>query len=172
MALVDELGDLNYYDGKKEIAERLRQLENTEDSKKNDSLANYDFLKTVEIGDVIIVKGVKEYLGYGVVESKYFYDDDREEFKNFRKVQLEIKWHMDYNKRQIVPKTLTDITKYLNCVERLKALLGIDNTYNYNVWIEKSITKNRIDRQEGAFEIGSATLVTDQRQTREIFIQK
>ena len=88
----DELGDLNHYDGKKEIAERLRQLENTESSKKNDASANYDIFKTIEIGDVIIVKkGVKEYLGYGVVESEYFYDDDREEFKSCRKVDWKSK---------------------------------------------------------------------------------
>ncbi|MEJ6589713.1 MAG: hypothetical protein QNL43_07905, partial [Crocinitomicaceae bacterium] len=155
----DELGDLNHYDGKKEIAERLRQLENTESSKKNDASANYDIFKTIEIGDVIIVKkGVKEYLGYGVVESEYFYDDDREEFKSCRKVDWKSNGIWAETKGEIVAKTLTDITKYPDYVERLKALLGIDfdNTYNYNVWIEKSITKNRIDRQEGPLKLGSA----------------
>ena len=155
----DELGDLNHYDGKKEIAERLRQLENTESSKKNDASANYDIFKTIEIGDVIIVKkGVKEYLGYGVVESEYFYDDDRKEFKSCRKVDWKSNGIWAETKGEIVAKTLTDITKYPDYVERLKALLGIDfdNTYNYNVWIEKSITKNRIDRQEGPLKLGSA----------------
>ena len=154
-----ELGDLNHYGSKKEIVQRLQELENTDGSKRNDATANYDFYKTIEIGDVIIAKrGRQEYLGYGIVESEYFYDDDREDFKSCRKVNWRTNGIWPVEQGQIVTKTLTDITKYPDYVQRLKALLGIDvdESNAFNVWVEKSITKNRIDREEGPLKLGSA----------------
>src|SRR5690606_36929831 len=61
----DYLGDLEQYDSKSEIADQLRKLEKSTSSKKNDATANWDFYKTMQIGDFVIVKrGVSKILGY------------------------------------------------------------------------------------------------------------
>ena len=42
-----------------------------------------EFSKVISPGDIIIPKkGTKTYLGYGIVESKYIYDDSRDDYKN------------------------------------------------------------------------------------------
>lgn len=108
----DKLGDLNQYDKKKEIAKKLQELENTEGAKTNDAAANYEFKKTISIGDIIIVKkGVSELLGYGEVTSDYYYDESRDSFQKCRKVnwQKKGKWEAGHTMAQ---KTLTNITNY------------------------------------------------------------
>lgn len=108
----EELGDLNKYSTKKEIIERLQEIEETESSKKNDATANYEFKNVMSPGDIVIAKkGIRELVGYGIVTSNYYYDDNRKQFKKCRKVQW-IKsgsWKLDFS---MVMKTLTDITQY------------------------------------------------------------
>ena len=121
-----ELGDLNQYKTKKGISDKLKELDGTGSSKSNDTITNYDFKNTISIGDIIIPKkGRKEYLGYGVVESDYYYDDSREYYKKCRKVNWKKKgvWEED---GKIVLKTLTDITKSPDYVEKLIKLIGIE----------------------------------------------
>jgi len=80
-----DLGDLEQYETKQDIADKLIELDGTDSSKKNDTTANWDFKSSIAIGDIIIPKkGRKEYLGYGVVESDYYYDDS----KKYRPVRL------------------------------------------------------------------------------------
>lgn len=124
----EKLGDLKQYKTKNEIVKRLQELENTTGSKKNDATANYDFYKNIAVGDVVIAKkGRGEYLGYGVVQSDYFYDDKRKTYKKVRKVDWKKKGVWEETGKDIVLKTLTDITKYSDYVERLKELIGIEN---------------------------------------------
>ena len=108
----DILGDLNQYSTKKEIATKLKELENSNSDKKNDTNANYEFKNNVAVGDIIIIKkGNKELLGYGEVSSDYYYDDTRDSFQKCRKVNGQKKgnWPAEHTMAQ---KTLTDITKY------------------------------------------------------------
>lgn len=108
----DEIGDLRHYKSLKEIKEALNNVYGGNRSKRNDAPANYDFLYSIKIGDVVIVKkGRKELLGYGVVESDYIYDETRSEFKNSRKVSWKKRGSWKAN-HSLVLKTLTDITKY------------------------------------------------------------
>ena len=124
----DELGDLNNYANKEEIAKRLRELESTTSSKKNDATANDDFKNGISIGDVIIAKkGRKEYLGYGIVSSDYYYDASRDSFQKMRKVNWMKKGVWTETAHPTVIKTLTDITSYTDYVNRLKKLIGIDH---------------------------------------------
>lgn len=127
-----ELGDLNQYKTKKEISDKLRELDETGSSKSNDTITNYDFKHTISIGDIIIPKkGRKEYLGYGVVESDYYYDDSRKNYKQCRKVNWKKKgiWEEE---GKIVLKTLTDITKYPEYVEKIIKLIGIEKKSELN----------------------------------------
>lgn len=86
----DELEDLSQYKSQTEINKELQVSYGTNTSKSNDAKACFDFYNNVKIGDSIIVKkGLYEVLGYGVVESDYFYEDSADEFKNRRKVSWE-----------------------------------------------------------------------------------
>ncbi len=107
----DDLGDLNQYPDKPAIAKRLIELGGTT-SQKNNAAANYDFKNTIFKGDVIIVKSRQQsLLGYGIVDSDYYFDNERKKFKSCRKVNWQLKgeWTTEF---RLVQKTLTDITKY------------------------------------------------------------
>lgn len=108
----DQLGDLDQYASKKEIKKKLQELEGVESSKQNDTAANFEFHKVIKEGDIVIVKkGISELLGYGVVTSDYFYDENRVSYQKCRKVDWKLKgsWKVDFN---LPVKTLTDVTKY------------------------------------------------------------
>lgn len=123
----EELGDLKQYNSQEEIMERLKMLQNTTSSKANDSLATYEFSRVMMPGDIVIPKrGRDTYLGYGVVTSNYIYDDSRADYKSKRYVDWKKRGEYAETEQEIVLKTLTDITKYPDYVERLKELLGID----------------------------------------------
>lgn len=132
----DQLGDLNNYKSKKEIKLKLQELEKVTSTKQNETAANYEFHKVIKEGDVIFVKkGIHELLGYGVVISDYYYDDDRDTYQKSRKMDWKVKgsWKVDFN---LPVKTLTDVTKYptedpnySRYYERLLAIMEI----NYKV---------------------------------------
>lgn len=108
----DKLGDLNNYSSKEQLTEKLQEIEKTTGSKKNDATANYEFKEKISIGDIIIAKkGRGELLGYGIVSSDYFYDNERTYFQKCRKVEWKKKgnWKTEHS---LALKTLTDITKY------------------------------------------------------------
>ena len=138
----DELGDLDQYNSKKEIKKRLQEIEGVETTKQNDTAANFEFHKEIKEGDLIFVKkGIHELLGYGIVTSDYYYDEDKVTYQKCRKVDWKLKgnWKLDFN---LPLKTLTDITKfptanpnYSKYYEQLLAILE-GKTYNKNYKIE------------------------------------
>lgn len=108
----DFLGDLSQYDSKEKIADKLIEHNDNGGSKKNDATANYEFVNKMNIGDTVFVKrGRRELLGYGIVDSDYFFDDTRLNYKSCRRVIWKLKgvWEADHT---LVIKTLTDITNY------------------------------------------------------------
>ncbi|MFN5317597.1 MAG: AAA family ATPase, partial [Bacteroidia bacterium] len=108
----DKIGDLSQYKTREEIKAAITSAYGGEGSKMNDVLANEDFHQRIKVGDVIIVKkGRNELLGYGVVDSEYFYDSTRSSYQKCRKVNWKLtgNWKVDFN---LVLKTLTDITQY------------------------------------------------------------
>ena len=120
----DELGDLSQYKDKEEIRNKLQLIEKTEGSKKNDVTACWEFSRIINPGDIVIAKlGSNVYLGWGIVKSEYIYDAERENYKNIRKVE----WKKSGNwpDKNIVQKTLTNISKYPEYVKRVMALLEI-----------------------------------------------
>ncbi len=127
MALGWGIGDLSSYSSKKEMLIALKENRDDNTNPTNDAKANWEFLTSINKGDIIIAKkGTNAYLGYGVVISDYFYDKDgeKEGFESVRKVNW-IKsglWEED----DIVLKTLTNISKYTDYVSRLIQLIGIE----------------------------------------------
>lgn len=142
----DKLGDFSEYESKEEIIKKLQSLDNTDNSKKNNGRACFEFLKVIKPGDIIIPKkGRTTYLGYGIVRSDYFYDPARERITHLRKVEWKKKGSWEETKGPIVLKTLTDITKYPEYVDKLIDLIGIQARKNNNPDQLKSFgTLNRI----------------------------
>ena len=119
----DQLGDLNNYKDKKDIQNKLKEIESTDSSKKNDATANFEFKEVMSKDDIIIVKkGIGELVGYGEVLSDYYYDSNRPYYQKLRKVKWLKKgnWKTDHN---LALKTLTDITKYDKYYEKLLAIM-------------------------------------------------
>ncbi len=122
----DYLGNLKQYDNKEEIAEILREKESTSSSKMNDRLACWEFANVIKSGDIIITKkGRNSYLGWGIVTGDYQYQPDRKEYHHVRTVDWKKKgvWEADF---KLGVKSLTDVTKYSEFVQKLQSLLGID----------------------------------------------
>lgn len=123
----DFLGDLKQYQQKKEIKKALQKGFDTDSSKKNDSTACWEFVNEMKKGDIVIAKqGSSKYIGWGVVESDYSFAENRPYFKHIRNVNWVSKQvHTD---KDIVTKTLTDITPYSKYVDRLIRELNINIT--------------------------------------------
>lgn len=141
----DALGDLNQYNTKEDIVKRLQKIENTKGSKKNDATANFEFKEVLSKGDIVIAKkGRKEYIGYGIVTSDYYYDKNKETFQKCRKIDWKKKGIWEAEKSDIVLKTLTDVTKYPDYVDKLIKLIGIEIKEENNMKSKLNIPLNVI----------------------------
>lgn len=114
----DYLGDLTKYSSQEEIADKITKEENKTQYPKNDSKANWEFAKDMQIGDIVYVKkGLQDALiGRGIVKSNYIYDANRSEYKSIRKVEWTHNdtYNVDFNVldiKQWNQKTLTEISK-------------------------------------------------------------
>lgn len=118
-----ELGDLREYDSRDAIHNRL--IENGRgENPSNHSLAAWEFVREMKIGDVLIVKkGRSVFLGWGKVTGDYAHDPDRPEYQNLRKVE----WHpcntpVTLNELTTT-KTLTRFTPYKKWLRDAFALI-------------------------------------------------
>lgn len=114
----DYLGDLTKYNSQEDIANRIKQEKNRQNEPMNDSKANWEFAKAMQIGDIVYVKkGLQDALiGRGIVKSDYIYDTSRNEYKSIRKVEWTHNgtYDVDFNAldiKQWNQKTLTDISQ-------------------------------------------------------------
>lgn len=118
-----ELGDLNTYASKEEIAQRLRKIHGGDSSYKNSAHAVWQFAHDIKPRDVVFVKrGRSEILGRGIVESDYEYNDSYEgKYPNVRKVKWTHKgsWQCD---EMFAMKTLTNVTNYTDFTNKILSL--------------------------------------------------
>ena len=120
----DELGDLRKYRSREEMRYEVKKLNSKEGSAVNDSLAVWQFSHEMKPGDIVFAKkGKTQIIGRGIVESEYMFDSARTEFKHIRKVKWTNigEWTTD---DRFAVKTLTNITKYVDYVEKLNNLVG------------------------------------------------
>lgn len=124
----DRLGDLSKYATKEEIKRAIQQaFPDSKGSQVNNSLCLWQFANEIKEGDIVIAKkGVSEYVGYGIAKGRYYRDETRKEYKNCIDVEWKKKGSWPVDTGQIVVKTLTDITKYPEYVDRLKRIIGIE----------------------------------------------
>ena len=121
----DYLGDLTQYKSKVEIGEKIKEHEEC-DNPKNDTLANYEFVNEMQIGDIVIVrKGSREILGVGTIISDYIYDEEKTNYKHVRKVEWikDGSWFLEGTDK-FHQKTLTDITKYHEFIENIMSIIN------------------------------------------------
>lgn len=120
-----EIGRISDYESRNDMIEAFKNNGDPNLSYKNASLGTWEFLKKVKVGDVVFVKkGMNTIIGWGVVKSDYYYDENFDsEYKNQRKVEWKAKgeWPVPNGNKSAV-KTLTNITPYTNYVEDLKRL--------------------------------------------------
>ena len=131
-----DTGDLNQYESKEEIQQKLQEIFDDDTSHFNDALACWQFVHEMKIGDVIFVKnGMSEIIGRGIVESDYIYDTTKS-YQKLRKVNWTHRgnWKLDETMPQ---KTLTNIT-YNPKLEKIKKLFE-DKKYEsfYDYLIDK-----------------------------------
>lgn len=122
----DELGDLRQYADKEEIRDKLRADQGVVSSKKNDTLACWQFANSIQLGDVIFAKGgATAVLGLGTVTGDYQFDETRPRFKHIRSVewQLSGEWELPADIRHPL-KTLTDISRYPKRVSVMYETVG------------------------------------------------
>ena len=108
MALAwDELGDLSFYETQEELHKVVRgQLTG------NSSRQLCDFVQEVREGDGVFVKrGTKELIGYGEVTSGYFYDAERSEYRQLRRVNWLTtgEWQIPEDWNKLPRQTLTEL---------------------------------------------------------------
>lgn len=122
----DELGDYSRYESREEIRQDL-DVEGLGLQKPNDVRAVWEFQNEMAIGDIIYAKrGRRELVGRGIVTSEASYDSSRTEFQNIRSVDWAHIGSWEHP-GDAVTKTLTDITRYTEYVEKLEALFVEDD---------------------------------------------
>ena len=126
----DELGDLNTYASKEEMAQKLRDIHGGDSSYKNSVHAVWQFVHDLKPGDVIFAKrGRSEILGRGIVESDYEYDENHDgEYSNIRKIKWTHKGNWQ-SEEMFAMKTLTDVTNYTDFTSKISGLFeeGIED---------------------------------------------
>ncbi len=167
----DDLGDLTEYESRDSMAKQIQLSYGGDGSHKNDSLATWEFVNEMQVGDIVYVKkGRTTIIGRGVVEAEYEFDEERPEYKHVRK----IKWTdigewtaQDY----AAMKTLTEITQYKDYVSRLNTLLagGVVPEEKCNYWWLCASPKIWSIAQWPVGEEQSYTLYNDNGNKRRIF---
>lgn len=124
----EALDDLRTYPHKDAIRQKLREEEGVASSKVNDTLACWQFAHVMKPGDIVFAKhGMGKLVGYGVVTGSYEYEAARSSYQHLRTIEWRTKgeWALPEDERLPV-KTLTDITRFPDLVDRLSDLTGLD----------------------------------------------
>lgn len=117
-----ELGDLNHYPSKDAMKTKMKELYGQEYSYRNSAHATWQFANDIHPGDIVFAKkGLYKVIGRGIVESKYIYDSNREEYKHIRSIKWTHNGEWEHP-GQAAQKTLTEITPYTDYVQKLESL--------------------------------------------------
>ena len=125
----EEVGDLSAFASKEEMAEKMREVYGDENRYTNSAYATWQFSHEIRPGDIIFVKRGRlgDILGRGIVKSSYEYDSARAEYNNIIPVEWTHKGEWKVEGEQFPMKTLTDITRYNEVVEKIRALFKEDD---------------------------------------------
>lgn len=125
----DELGELTNYPDKESLRQAIQKTYGGTGSHKNDVLAVWQFQHELKAGDIVYAKkGLSTVLGRGVVlDDEYYYDSTRTRYKNVRRIQWTHTGEWEHPGSAVL-KTLTNITRYSDYVDKLEnMILGNEN---------------------------------------------
>ena len=124
----DEMNDLTGYKSRAEIKQALQELKHSDSDFRNDTLALWQFANIMLPGDIVYAKlGRHKILGRGTVEGAYVFDAARSTYRHIRQVKWTHHGEWDYPDGNTGIKTLTDITSYLDDVQKLESLFADDS---------------------------------------------
>lgn len=124
----DAMGDLRLYQTRNEMIDKMRSINNNNNAYTNDSLATWQFVHDVKIGDVILVKkGLTKLVGRGVVTSEYIYNIEANNFRHQHHVKWTHKGEWPYPGNAPM-KTLTNITNKSDLIEKLNNIFSNQQT--------------------------------------------
>ena len=119
----DEIDNLKHYYTRDAMKRHLQIFYHSTKQFYSDTLALWQFAYEIKPGDIVIAKkGLHLIVGYGIVISDYYYDEEREIFKHIRKVKWIYDGEWEYH-GQLAMKTLTDITDNEEYVKKLLNLI-------------------------------------------------
>ena len=133
----NEIGDLSLFKNKSEIKAAMKKIYDPNLSYQNATHATWQFANEMKVGDIIFVKkGRSQLIGRGIVTSDYFYDSEAEEYNHIRTVNWTHHGEWPYPGKAAM-KTLTDVTPYIDVVEKLKNIFDDDTSEDVEE-VEKS----------------------------------
>lgn len=122
----NKMGDLNQFQSKDQILAKLMEVNPGEGLPNNDALTLWDFSHVMKQGDILVAKkGNRKIVGVGVVQGDYGFDNDRPSYRHVRDVEwlLAGEWVLPDGDK-FANKTLTNITKYSDFVEKIFDVTG------------------------------------------------
>ncbi|OZM56330.1 AAA family ATPase [Lottiidibacillus patelloidae] len=124
-----KLGDLRNYKNKKDIAEKLKELDGLDHTPTNDALANEQFVRDMKEGDFVLIKrGKSKVIALAEIISQYKFDTENGDHHSYREVHYLNEGEWDVSDLPINTKTLTDITPYNDFLESLLKRIEILET--------------------------------------------
>ncbi len=125
----DSLGDLRQYRSRRAIEDALHAERKSDARPRNNSLACWDFLTEIRIGDFILAKeGTGKIVGAGRVISDYEFREDRDEYQHTRKVDwFRVgEWAI---KETLIIKGLTRLSPYPDYIRSVVTQIGAPEIY-------------------------------------------
>lgn len=120
----NELEDFSNYASKKEINQKLQQLNHNQHNYIHTVNAIWEFSKEMKRGDIVYVKkGQTDIVGWGVVSSNHQYKND----KNI----IQLVWKEKGNWKipiKTLNKTLTKITPYSETIRKFNELFSVEHS--------------------------------------------
>ena len=119
----DDMGDLSQFESRDDMRAKMKEIWGPDGTYSNDSLATWEFVNEMNIGDVIYVKkGRTGIIGKGIITGDYQFDNSLVEYKNVRSVDWTVKgeWH---TQDMFAMKTLTEITQYKDFLAEIERLI-------------------------------------------------
>ena len=118
-----EIGDLRAFDSKEGMKQKMKDIYDPTLSYMNAAHATWQFANEIKVGDVVFVKkGRNQIIGRGVVTGDYYYHEPDSEYPHRRSVNWTHKGEWPHPGGQAAMKTLTDVTPYIDYVEKLCGL--------------------------------------------------
>ena len=148
----DNLGVLTDYHSKEEIKLKMQELINPDVNYTIAANMYWQFAKVMKPGDIVFAKrGRRTIIGRGIVTGEYCFNPNRERYKNTRGVKWTDKGEWEYPEKYASMWTLTDLTPYVELVEKIEALFPENDEAQIEVKTSKIVPYTEDDFLEEVY---------------------